>query len=212
MSLVNKLEEALAPSKFRLITSYMSRSLNLKRLTSQAIANYHKGYRIQVSKWPVNPLDYIIDYLKQTSHNKTTRRITDVGCGEARLSSEFSNVTSLDLFPINESIQRADLDLLPVENNSQDVAVYCLSLLKEDCYQALVEANRILKQRGLCLIIETKSRITQSFDRNISGRLGFKIIKKEDVKGYFVFYVLEKVKQSEKEGRLEMRGFEYKKR
>lgn len=48
---------------------------------------YHRGFREQVEKWPVHPLDIIIDWLGK--YPKTT--VADFGCGEARLSASVRN-------------------------------------------------------------------------------------------------------------------------
>lgn len=211
MSLINKLEKNLLSSKFRLLTSYMSKNINLKRITNPIITEYHKGYKQQTEKWIINPIEHIIEYLKTLN---SSIKIADIGCGEARISKEFNNVTSLDLFPINELILKADLEVLPLNSLSQDVSIYCLSLLKEDIYKSLVESNRILKINGICLIVETKNRINiKEFENTITSFLGFKIIKKSLIEGYFSFYILKKINNVYKlNGTLKMNQFDYKKR
>ena len=44
---------------------------------------YHQGFATQVSKWPINPLDHVIEYVKSLPHHMV---IADFGCGEARLA------------------------------------------------------------------------------------------------------------------------------
>lgn len=48
---------------------------------------YHRGFREQVEKWPVHPLDVIIEWIRK--HPKA--RIADFGCGEARLAATVPN-------------------------------------------------------------------------------------------------------------------------
>ena len=48
---------------------------------------YHRGFREQVEKWPVHPLDIIIDWLGKY----TKARVVDFGCGEARLAASVPN-------------------------------------------------------------------------------------------------------------------------
>ena len=45
--------------------------------------DYHEGYRLQVDKWPKNPLDIIIDELKKDKYKDCV--IGDFGCSEGRL-------------------------------------------------------------------------------------------------------------------------------
>lgn len=51
------------------------------------IAQYHRGFREQVEKWPVHPLDLIIDWLGKYPK----ARVADFGCGEARLAATVPN-------------------------------------------------------------------------------------------------------------------------
>lgn len=48
---------------------------------------YHRGFREQVEKWPVHPLDIIIDWLRKYPQ----ARVADFGCGEARLAATVPN-------------------------------------------------------------------------------------------------------------------------
>ena len=48
---------------------------------------YHRGFREQVEKWPVHPLDIIIDWLGKYPK----ARVADFGCGEARLAATVPN-------------------------------------------------------------------------------------------------------------------------
>ena len=48
---------------------------------------YHRGFREQVEKWPVHPLDIIIEWLGKYPK----ARVADFGCGEARLAATVPN-------------------------------------------------------------------------------------------------------------------------
>lgn len=50
-------------------------------------SKYHRGFREQVEKWPVHPLDIIIDWLGKYPK----ARVADFGCGEARLAATVPN-------------------------------------------------------------------------------------------------------------------------
>ncbi|RLN92026.1 hypothetical protein BBJ28_00008464 [Nothophytophthora sp. Chile5] len=55
---------------------------------------YHQGFREQADKWPVNPLDTFIDYVKR----RPKAVVADFGCGDARLAESVPNkVHSFDL-------------------------------------------------------------------------------------------------------------------
>lgn len=51
------------------------------------VGKYHRGFREQVEKWPVHPLDVIIKWLRKYPK----ARVADFGCGEARLAATVSN-------------------------------------------------------------------------------------------------------------------------
>lgn len=204
------LDDKLSGARFRLLTSFMTEEKNSKRITNPVIKDYHVGYRAQVKKWAVNPLDIVIEYLKEIHEGS---KIADIGCGEALISQKIENVTSIDLFPVNESILKADLDNLPLEDKSFDVAVYCLSLLKKNVFKTITEANRILKVGGELVITETKSRIeVNEFIKRIKN-LGFKVEQKRDIEDFFYFLVFKKIEDKKiTRGEIQMKEFVYKKR
>ena len=59
--------------------------------------------------------------------------IADFGCGEARLaqalSSSCKQIHSFDLVALNDKITVCDFSKTPLENESIDIAVFCLSLM-----------------------------------------------------------------------------------
>ena len=59
--------------------------------------------------------------------------IADFGCGEARLahalSSSCRKVYSFDLVALNDKVTVCDFTKTPLENESIDIAVFCLSLM-----------------------------------------------------------------------------------
>jgi ribosomal RNA-processing protein 8 len=86
-----------------------------------------------------------------------------------------------------------------------DVAVYCLSLMPTDYPLLLLEARRVLRQRGLLLVAEVASRMqagggVEDFVHSVE-EMGF--VKKRIVQNdYFVCVWFDKTeKQSRKEGR-----------
>ena len=59
--------------------------------------------------------------------------IADFGCGEARLahalSSSCRKIYSFDLVALNDKVTVCDFTKTPLENESIDIAVFCLSLM-----------------------------------------------------------------------------------
>ncbi|KAJ8906546.1 hypothetical protein NDN08_003039 [Rhodosorus marinus] len=138
---------------------------------------YHSGYREQVKKWPRNPLDDIIRMVKKQPSYYV---VADFGCGEARLATEVKQrVHSFDLVAVNENVTACNMRHTPLQSDSVDIAVFCLSLMGTDYPDFLTEARRILKPSGKLLIAEVLSRYTilvtklvaQKFDKGEPGVL-----------------------------------------
>ena len=59
--------------------------------------------------------------------------IADFGCGEARLAHSLSStckkIYSFDLIALNENVTVCDFTRTPLENESIDIIVFCLSLM-----------------------------------------------------------------------------------
>jgi ribosomal RNA-processing protein 8 len=74
--------------------------------------------------------------------------VADFGCGEARLAQEVTNkVHSFDLVALNDMVIKCDMRNVPLNSNSIDIAVFCLSLMGINVVEFLCEAHRILKNR-----------------------------------------------------------------
>ncbi|KAL3123110.1 hypothetical protein niasHT_005043 [Heterodera trifolii] len=83
----------------------------------------------QVSKWPVNPLEKIVLDLGSLPPGSV---VADLGCGDAEIAKRLGErlrVHSFDLVASNERVLAADMADLPLESESVDVCVYCLSLM-----------------------------------------------------------------------------------
>ncbi|KAK1411870.1 hypothetical protein QVD17_32685 [Tagetes erecta] len=117
---------------------------------------YHTGYQEQMSRWPEQPVNIIIKWLKD--HNSSLI-VADFGCGDARLAKGVKNkVFSLDLVSNDPSVIACDMSNTPLDSLSIDVAVFCLSLMGTNFPSFLQEAHRVLKPSGWLLIAEVKSR------------------------------------------------------
>jgi ribosomal RNA-processing protein 8 len=91
----------------------------------------------------MNPLDEIIDFIKKRPGNLV---VADFGCGEARLAQSVKNkVHSFDLVKINDRVTQCDMKTVPLDSQSCDIVVFCLSLMGTNIVDFLCEAHRILK-------------------------------------------------------------------
>lgn len=125
----------------------------------------------------------IIEWLRRKHRNAI---VADMGCGEGRLGLTLASshtVHSFDLVSAHPHITAADIAHVPLDNESVDVVVFCLSLMgtnigKFSCLvlwsvltvcailgDFLQEANRILKKGGVLKIVEVRSR----FEKEAEG-------------------------------------------
>ncbi|KAH1026410.1 hypothetical protein HUJ05_000082 [Dendroctonus ponderosae] len=163
------------------------------RSDPEAFKAYHEGYKLQLKRWPMNPLDKIIKSL--TKMNKTNV-IADFGCGEARLAQSVEHkVHSFDLVAANDFVTACDMAHVPLDDSSVDVAVFCLSLMGTNLKEYLLEANRVLKKGGLLKIAEVESRFedVDAFIKNCE-QYGFK--KTWMDLSYNLFYFIDFKKES----------------
>uniref|UniRef100_A0A131XDF7 Ribosomal RNA-processing protein 8 n=1 Tax=Hyalomma excavatum TaxID=257692 RepID=A0A131XDF7_9ACAR len=162
----------------------------------QSFQVYHEGFEQQVSKWPVNPVDVIIESLY--SMPKSTV-IADLGCGEAKIAQALTRnkVHSFDIVALNEHVTICDMSKLPLPNQTIDVAVFCLSLMGTNLNMFVLEANRILKKGGILKIAEVKSRFstTQGFAKTMK-KFGFELEHLDDSNKMFVLFDFKKVRST----------------
>lgn len=73
-------------------------------------------------------------------------KIADLGCGDAQISKSVEQkVYSFDLIAVDESVTECDMTNIPLEKDSIDVVIFCLSLMGTNLNDYIIEANRILK-------------------------------------------------------------------
>ena len=68
-----------------------------------------------------------------------------MGCGDAVLGASLSStnkVYSFDLVSKNDNVIAADIANVPLQNNSVDIVVFCLSLMGSNISDFLTEAHR----------------------------------------------------------------------
>lgn len=195
-SLKERMIERLNSARFRYINEQLytttgEAAVKLFAEDADAFAIYHKGYQTQMKKWPMNPLNIIINDLKKKPLNFV---IADFGCGDAKLAKSLLNVVhSFDLVAMNEHVVACDMAKVPLENRTVDVVVFCLSLMGTNLTDYLMEANRILKIGGLLKIAEVESRF-ENVDHFIEylKNLGFTLLNKNLNHKMFILFDLKK--------------------
>uniref|UniRef100_A0A336MY89 Ribosomal RNA-processing protein 8 n=1 Tax=Culicoides sonorensis TaxID=179676 RepID=A0A336MY89_CULSO len=196
----NELVDSLKGSRFRYMNEQMYKckgdeSKKMFEEDPNAFVAYHEGYRQQVAQWPSNPLDRIIKNIKKLPVNNI---IADFGCGEARLAAEVTQeVHSLDLVATKPEVIACDMAHTPLKSESVDVAVFCLSLMGTNLKDFIVEANRVLKPRGLLKIAEVASRFdnVKFFISNVE-KCGFTLLSKDLNDKLFYFFNFKKTVDS----------------
>ncbi|XP_049679132.1 ribosomal RNA-processing protein 8 isoform X1 [Accipiter gentilis] len=182
-----RMEERLLSARFRYInqqlyTSTSREAAQFFQSDPEAFEIYHRGFAQQVGRWPENPVNRIIRYLRRRPASLV---VADFGCGDCKIASSIRNkVHSFDLVPLSPLVTVCDMAKVPLAAESVDVAVFCLALMGTNLQEILEEANRVLKQGGILLVAEVASRFedTRAFV-NAVAQLGFKSVSKE-LKGF----------------------------
>lgn len=206
-SFLDKMRARLSGGHFRMLNEKLytcsgEEALKCFKEDPSLFDMYHAGYQEQMSHWPEQPVNIIMNWLKDRSSSLV---VADFGCGDARLAKNVKNkVFSFDLVSNNPSVIACDMANTPLDSSSVDVAVFCLSLMGTNFPSYLEEAHRVLKPNGWLLIAEVKSR----FDPNTGGAdpnkfskaitdLGFSSkLKDFSNKMFILLYFQKKEKQS----------------
>ncbi len=129
----------------KLYTQTGAQSLKMFKQDPDSFRSYHAGFMEQAQKWPVDPLNLIINAIMKVNGSPV---VADFGCGEARLARALAGsatVHSFDLVKVNDLVTVCDFSNTPLENESCDIVVFCLSLMGTNLRDFLKEANRVLK-------------------------------------------------------------------
>lgn len=200
------MEERLRGSQFRMINEMLytttgSDAYSKFQEDPSLFEAYHHGYAVQVSQWPEDPLDRIINDIKKIAPKdgkKTPLRVADMGCGVGRLGKTLNDgkriaVHSFDLIAANENVTACNIAHVPLENNSVDVVVFCLSLMGTDFSDFIKEAWRILVKGGSLKVAEAKSRI-ENVKAFVNGmkELGFEHVSTQDDNTMFILFEFKK--------------------
>ncbi|XP_040049567.2 uncharacterized protein rrp8 isoform X2 [Gasterosteus aculeatus] len=218
-SLRSRVEQRLDSARFRYINEvlYSTSSGEAKRMFQQdpeAFGIYHRGYTAQVQRWPANPVDAIISFIRQKPPSLV---VADFGCGDCKIARSVKNkVHSFDLAAACDLVTVCDMANVPLRGGSVDIAVFCLSLMGTNLADFLAEANRVLKRGGVLKIAEVASRFenVRDFVTALTS-LGFKMSTKSTEGTHFYSFELVKVQdapESIKKFGLQLRPCLYKKR
>lgn len=221
----DKLQERALGSKFRqlnelLYTTSGDDALEAMQKQPELFELYHEGFQIQTKTWPRQPVDEAIRWLKTKS---PTWVVADLGCGDAKLAASVpQTVHSFDLVSHAPNVVACNMGKLPLENDTVDVAVFCLALMGTDYGKFVCEASRVLKRTGWLWIAEVRSRFVDNdgkesftpFLRTLKA-VGFKLVKQELGNTMFVLFQLRKVMSCQAEAYIQwpkLKACMYKKR
>lgn len=147
--------------------------------------------------------------------------VADFGCGDARLAESVENkVHSFDLVSRKPIVTACNIANVPLENNSIDIAVYCLALMGTSIREYILEVYRVLKPKGILQVAEVKSRFETESLGGIGGfvssmrQMGFDLKHKEDEhnKMFALFEFVKTSRKPSKDVSIELKACEYKRR
>ncbi|XP_030055639.1 ribosomal RNA-processing protein 8 [Microcaecilia unicolor] len=218
-SLRSRMEERLKSARFRYINQqlYTSSSQEARRLFQQdpeAFQIYHHGFSAQLQRWPQNPTDEIIKYLK---NRPASLVVADFGCGDCKIARSVRNtVHSFDLVALNNHVTVCDMAKVPLQDESVDIAVFCLALMGTNLREFFQEANRVLKPGGILKVAEVASRFEdiRAFISALAN-LGFKNTYKDTSNSFFYTFDFLKTGSPRSKGKLpglQLKACLYKKR
>lgn len=170
------MRQKLVSARFRhlnetLYTSPSQQAQDLFDANPDMFEDYHSGFRQQVSIWPENPVDKMLQKLQEQKlpRTKGTCVIADCGCGDARISQTLNKdlhklnmkIHSFDLHSPSKLVTKADISKLPLANDSVNIVIFCLALMGTNWVSFIKEAHRVLNVKGELWIAEIKSRFAR---------------------------------------------------
>jgi len=140
-------------------------------------AHYHTLYQDLRKKWDVVPYEEEIRWLEK----REGLTVGDFGCGEALIAkavSERHHVHSFDHVAINDQVHACDIAAIDtLEDDSLDLAIFCLSLMGANFTDYIREAHRCLRIDGDLHIWEPASYFSDvgKFCSDLA-KLGFEVL------------------------------------
>ena len=127
---------------------------------------YHKYRRETMKNWPEIPYEYIASKIKNKRHI-----VGDFGCGENKMKIFIpeNKVYGFDHVAIDDSVISCNMENIPMDNESLDVAVFSLSLSWGNTFHEkyIKEANRLLTYGGTLYIAEPNKAYNEDDKNNL---------------------------------------------
>jgi hypothetical protein len=169
-------------------------------------AHYHTMYRQVRETWPVVPFKEEIRWLSE----RDGLVVGDFGCGEALIATEAGSrhtVHSFDHIAIDKRVIACDISHVPLEDESLDLAVFCLSLMGSNFTDYIREAHRCLRLDGMLHIWEAASYF-EDVGKFCSalGRLGFEVASPRTEGAFVRIYTTKNAKKPDATLVLPFRG------
>jgi superfamily II DNA or RNA helicase len=133
---------------------------------------------------------------------RRAKSVVDLGCGKAWIARHFLDdprfaFTNFDHVAGNALVTKCDISLLPLEDDSTEIAILCLAMWGSNCASYVGEAYRVLETHGLLYVVEpTRRWLDESGDggggasthrlRALLETCGFKIME-ERIEKFSVF-------------------------
>lgn len=143
---------------------------------------YHEARDIVRGDWAEDPQQVIADKINSLG---SVGVVADLGCGrnelKGKITSYYTKWLSFDHVSEDESVIEADTTNLSeyVNDETLDIAVYCLSIWGRNKVDYFKEAHRMLKVGGHMFIAEPTDKIDQSLLLGEVVNLGFKLLEYE---------------------------------
>ncbi len=154
--------------------------------------HYHEMYEENRKSWTVVPMEEMIKVFSERSDYV----IGDFGCGKAQIHDALKDnhvVHSFDHVAYNQNVVACDFSHTPLDNETLDHAIFCLSFMGNAIGKYLLEASRTLKLDGKIHIIEpTKTfKDIQTFEKELTG-YGFGFVNINSMSDRFTYIRAEK--------------------
>ena len=173
---------------------------------SEEWAHYHTLYRQLRQTWPVVPFKEEIRWLSE----RDGYVVGDFGCGEAFIAAEAGNkhtIHSFDHIAIDQRVIACDVAHVPLEDDTLDLAIFCLSLMGSNFTDYIREAHR-------CLHIDGQLHIWEAFSYfddvkkfcSALGRLGFEVTSPSSEGAFVRIYAIKNARKPDPKLVLPFRG------
>jgi hypothetical protein len=141
-----------------------------------AFADYHRVREENFTHYREEDLPYrrIIAEM-ELIQTRRSKRVLDLGCGLGHIARYFHDkqdsrfdITSYDMVSTNELVSVCDINALPHEDHSMDIAILSFALWGPDKEKTLQEAKRVLESSGTLFLIDSTKRWSPEEDADHS--------------------------------------------